>query len=111
MPFRDLIGHTRLTALLTRAVARESVPPTLLLAGPGGVGKWRAALAIAEALNCQAPVNGDACGVCRSCDRIARNMHVDVLALTADDTGKIKLDEVREAIKACSFRPFEGRRS
>lgn len=110
MPFRDLIGHTRLTALLTRAVARESVPPTLLLAGPGGVGKWRAALAIAEALNCQAPVNGDACGVCRSCDRIARNMHVDVLALTADDTGKIKLDEVREAIKACSFRPFEGRR-
>ena len=110
MPFRDLIGHTRLTALLTRAVARESVPPTLLLAGPGGVGKWRAALAIAEALNCQAPVNGDACGVCRSCDRIARNMHVDVLALTADDTGKIKLEEVREAIKACHFRPFEGRR-
>ena len=110
MPFRDLIGHTRLTALLTRAVARESVPPTLLLAGPGGVGKWRAALAIAEALNCQAPVNGDACGVCRSCDRIARNMHVDVLALTADDTGKIKLEQVREAIKACNFRPFEGRR-
>ena len=110
MPFRDIIGHTRLTALLARAVARESVPPTLLLAGPGGVGKWRVALAIAEALNCQARVNGDACGVCRSCDRIARNMHVDVLALTPDETGKIKLEEVREAIKACNYRPFEGRR-
>ena len=110
MPFRDIIGHTRLTALLARAVARESVPPTLLLAGPAGVGKWRAALALAEALNCQAPVDGDACGVCRSCDRIARRLHVDVLALTPDDTGKIKLDEVRDAIKACDYRPFEGRR-
>ena len=110
MPFRDVIGHTKLTALLTRAVARESVPPTLLLAGPAGVGKWRAALAIAEALNCPARVDGDACGVCRSCDRIARNLHVDVLALTPDDTGKIKLDEVRDAIKACDYRPFEGRR-
>jgi DNA polymerase III subunit delta' len=110
MPFRDIIGHTRLTTLLTRAVARESVPPTLLLAGPGGVGKWRAALAIAEALNCQARVDGDACGVCRSCDRIARNLHVDVLALTPDDTGKIKLDDVRDAIKAGDYRPFEGRR-
>ncbi len=110
MPFRDIIGHTRLTALLARAVARESVPPTLLLAGPAGVGKWRAALALAEALNCQAPVDGDACGVCRSCDRIARGMHVDVKPVEPDDTGKIKIDDVREALRDCGYRPFEGKR-
>ena len=110
MPFRDIIGHTRLTALLARAVARESVPPTLLLAGPAGVGKWRVALALAEAINCQARVDGDACGVCRSCDRIARGLHVDVRILEPDDTGKIKIEPVREELDGCGYRPFEGKR-
>ena len=110
MPFRDLIGHTRLAALLARAVARESVPPTLLLAGPAGVGKWRVAGALAEALNCLAPADGDACGTCRACDRIARDVHVDVKRLEPDDTGKIKIDEVRVVLEGCGYRPFEGKR-
>jgi len=110
MPFRDILGHARLTSLLLRAVVRESVPPTLLLAGPAGVGKWRAAFALAEALNCQAPVDGDACGTCRSCDRIARGLHVDVRTLEPDDSGKIKIEPVRDVLDGCGYRPFEGKR-
>jgi DNA polymerase-3 subunit delta' len=110
MPFRDIVGHRHLTSLLARAVSRGTVPPTLLLAGPAGVGKWRVARAVAEALNCLAPVEGDACGTCRACDRIGRDMHVDVLRLVADDTGKIKVDEVREVLLRCDYRPFEGQR-
>lgn len=110
MPFRDIVGHRHLTSLLSRAVSRGTVPPTLLLAGPAGVGKWRVARALAEALNCQAPVEGDACGTCRACDRIARDMHVDVLALVADDTGKIKVEDVRLVLEKCGYRPFEGQR-
>ncbi len=55
MPFRTIVGHRRLLSLLSRAVARETLPPALLLAGPAGVGKRRAAVAIAEALNCLKP--------------------------------------------------------
>lgn len=110
MPFRDLVGHRHLTSLLARAVTRGTVPPTLLLAGPAGVGKWRVALALAEVLNCQAPVDGDACGTCRSCDRISRDVHVDVIALSADDTGHIKIEPVRDVLGRCSYRPFEGQR-
>ena len=110
MPFRDIAGHRQLTSLLARAVARGTVPPTLLLAGPAGVGKWPVARALAAALNCAAPVAGDACGTCRSCDRISRDMHVDVLPIVADDTGKITVDVVRHELEKCAYRPFEGQR-
>ena len=63
-----------------QAIARDTLPPTLLFAGPAGVGKFLTARAVAAALNCQSPVRSagglaiDACGKCRSCDRIARDV-------------------------------------
>jgi DNA polymerase-3 subunit delta' len=52
MPFRDVIGHRRLLGLLARSVAGESLPPSLIFAGPAGVGKRLTATALAQALNC-----------------------------------------------------------
>ena len=46
--FSSVIGHRRLLTLLSRAIARDTLPPALLLAGPAGVGKRRVALAIAR---------------------------------------------------------------
>jgi DNA polymerase-3 subunit delta' len=120
MTLRDIIGHRRLTTLLARAIARDSLPPTLLFAGPSGVGKWAVARATAQAVNCLDPVKPagepaphlemDACGRCRACDRIARGVHVDVLALEPDDKASIKIDLVRDTLSRTGFRPFEGRK-
>lgn len=116
MPFRDILGHRPVVGLLARAVARGTVPPTLLFDGPAGVGKWQVAQAVAAVVNCLAPVSGsgdvavDACGTCKSCDRIARGVHVDVIALEPDDKASIKIDPVREVLERCHFRPFEGTR-
>jgi DNA polymerase-3 subunit delta' len=52
MPFRDVLGHRRLLGVLARSVQRGSLPPSLILAGPNGVGKRRVAVALAQALNC-----------------------------------------------------------
>ena len=92
------------------------MPPTLLLAGPVGVGKHAIARATAAVINCLDPRVGegglaaDACGTCRSCDRIARGVHVDVLTVEPDDTGKIKVDAIRAVLEQTGFRPFEGKR-
>lgn len=115
MPFRSVVGHARLLALLSRAVARETLPPALLLGGPAGIGKRRTALAIAEALNCLEPqVSGaferDACGACTACRRIGRGVHPDVIVLEPGDTGSIKIEPVREVIGRTAYRPFEARR-
>ena len=59
MPFRDIAGHRHLLELVAGAVARQSLPPSLIFAGPEGVGKRTAALALAQVLNCHAPVRAD----------------------------------------------------
>ncbi|MBM3778989.1 MAG: DNA polymerase III subunit delta' [Acidimicrobiia bacterium] len=118
MPFRDITGHVRTTALLSRAVRQGTLPSSFLFAGPHGVGKRLTAQALAEVLNCVAPVSGaagarlavDACGTCPPCRRIGRGTFPDVVVVEPGDTGAISIEQVREVIRAAGYRPFEGRR-
>src|SRR4029453_8655498 len=117
MTLRAIIGQRPLTALVARAIERDSLPPTLLFAGPSGVGKWAVARAAAQAVNCVDRVKPtatdlatDACGKCRACDRIARGVHVEGIPIEPDDRASIKIDVVRDVLSQTGFRPFEGRR-
>jgi len=125
MPFRDVVGHLRLIKLLSRSAAGATLPPSLLFAGPYGVGKRLTAVALAQALNCQAPITNqsaaagpladdalplDACGRCAACTRIARGVHPDVVIVEPGDSGAIKIDQVRDVVDRAMYRPFEGRR-
>jgi DNA polymerase-3 subunit delta' len=120
MAFRDVIGHRRLIALLSRSIGRGSLPPSLILAGPSGVGKRLVAVSAAQTLNClsvditarrdEARHDCDACGTCAACLRIARGIHPDVLTVEPGDNGSIKIEQVRELIDRAAYRPFEGRR-
>ncbi len=112
MPFRELAGHRRLFGLLGRALLSESLPQSLVFAGPDGVGKRQAALALAEAINCLAPVDAgaagrDACGTCVSCRKIGRAIHPDVV-LVEPDGASIRIEQIREVVAQTVYRPFEG---
>jgi len=114
MPFAAITGHRPLLELLSRATARQTLPPSLLFAGPEGVGKRLTAIALAQALNCERPVETpagrDSCGTCAQCTRIARGVHADVLVVEPGDTGTIKIEQIREVVERSGYRPFEGRR-
>src|SRR5437762_13774069 len=98
MPLRDVVGHHRLISLLKRSISGGTLPPSLLFAGPSGVGKRLTALGVAQTLNCLrvqgsgfgvqgsgsefagsefAGSEFDACGECAACLRIARGVHPD----------------------------------
>ncbi|HMF95267.1 MAG TPA: hypothetical protein VKE96_13265, partial [Vicinamibacterales bacterium] len=119
MPFRDVVGHTRLIGLLRRSVVGGTLPPSLLFAGPSGVGKRKTAIAVAQALNCVrvrgsgVGVRGsgsgstgsggsgsefDACGECAACTRIARGVHPDVVVVEPEDSGAIKIEQIRDIV-------------
>jgi DNA polymerase-3 subunit delta' len=110
MPFRDIAGHAPLRALIATAAGRGTLPPSLMFAGPAGVGKHMTAVALAQFVNCTQPVDGDACGECQSCRRIARRVHADVLYVEPGDTGAIKIEQIRDVVERSGYRPFEGRR-
>jgi len=115
VPFRTIVGHSRLLSLLGRVIARDSMPPAVLLAGPPGVGKRLTAVAIAQAINCLQPQSPkgferDACGECTSCRRIARGIHPDVIVVEPGEMGTIKIEQLRDVIDRSQYRPFEGRR-
>jgi DNA polymerase III subunit delta' len=135
MPFRDIVGHVRLIKLLSRAAGSGALPPSLVFAGPSGIGKRLTAVALAQALNCtsqsavigRSPLVGllidapdpltddgrltiDSCGRCAACKRIARGVHPDVLIVEPGGSGAIKIDQVRDIVDRAAYRPFEGRR-
>jgi len=136
MPFRDVVGHDRLVALLAQSIRDNRLPPSLIFAGPSGVGKRLTAIAVAQAFNClhpspeakslrsrqrakeaasrvgsgPHPVSEDACGTCAACTRVARGVHPDVILIEPGESGSIKTEQVRDCIDQAAYRPFEGRR-
>jgi DNA polymerase-3 subunit delta' len=115
VPLSSIVGHQYLVHLLGVAVANQSVPQSLLFAGPEGVGKRATAIALAQAVNC--PVarrtgqTADACGTCPTCTRIARGQHSDVVVLDKGGEASIKIRALRERVlEAVGYRPFEARR-
>jgi DNA polymerase III subunit delta' len=115
VPLRDIVGHRRASSLLARAIARDTLPPALLFAGPAGIGKRRTALALAQAINCLNPrsserLERDACGECAACRRIERGVHPDVVTVVPRESGSIRIEDVRGVIDGAGFRPFEARR-
>jgi DNA polymerase-3 subunit delta' len=114
MSFREIVGHRRLKRLLARAVHSGTLPPSLVFAGPEGVGKKQMAYALAQALNCLEPVESaagerDACGACATCSRIARGLHPDVVLIRRpEDKSAIVISQARDLVRQVGYRPFEA---
>lgn len=78
MPLAPLHGHTALRARLAHAVGRGTLPSSLLLLGPRGVGKQQLALWLARLLLCERPTDAGPCGECKSCRMSAELKHPDL---------------------------------
>ena len=76
MPIIDLYGHELLRERLSESIRAGTLPSSLLLQGPRGVGKQRLALWLAERLLC---TEQDApCGTCKACRYVRELNHPDL---------------------------------
>ena len=76
MPIIDLYGHELLRERLSESIRAGTLPSSLLLQGPRGVGKQRLALWLAQRLLC---TEEDApCGTCKACRYVRELTHPDL---------------------------------
>ena len=126
MSFAEIIGQERAVDALRAALRRGALHHAYLLSGPEGVGKGLTARLLAQAANCERD-DGDACGACASCRKIARGVHPDVIIVERErdmaragrwepkggrtPSRDIVIDQIRELVdRRLSLRRFEGRR-
>jgi DNA polymerase III subunit delta' len=122
--FSELTGNQQVKDALLRMITSDRLPGALLFAGEEGVGKKRFALEVARALNCRTPKDGQGCGACPSCVRIAKlnyperedadewtqiiwTDHPDV-GLVVAPKRVLRVEQMRQIEKEANFRPFEG---
>lgn len=108
MSFAGILGQTKALTLLSRAVTSGRLAHGYLFAGPDGVGKTTAALALAAVLLCRSPLGLEPCGKCPGCRKFLSANHPDLLRIRPDGAA-IKIDQIRELKKALTFAPFESR--
>ena len=77
MTIVPLFGHADLRRRVADALSRSTLPSSLLLEGPRGVGKQRLGLWIAQLLVCETPAAAP-CAACRACRLSAELKHPDL---------------------------------
>ncbi|KIG18797.1 DNA polymerase III delta prime subunit [Enhygromyxa salina] len=107
--FPGVVGHARVTDMLSRAIERQRLHHGLVFCGPRGIGKATLARGLACALICDvAPARG--CGSCDACRRLLSGRHTDLRRLEGQGkTNTIAAEPAREVALRSQHAPFEAR--
>ena len=87
------------------SLARGQVAHALLVHGEGGLHKVHLARQLGQALLCQRPTSGSACGHCHSCLLYQAGNHPDWTEIQPVESAFIRIDQIRELSGRLSMRP------
>lgn len=103
MKFADIIGQSTLKRHLAESIDRGRISHAQLFTGSAGTGALPLAIAYAQYLNCEHRHDGDSCGVCPSCRKIAELAHPDLhFVFPVNKQGK----KSGEAVLSSDFMPL-----
>ena len=105
--FAELVCQEFVAATLSSSLRQGRIAHAYLFAGPRGVGKTSVARILARALNCEKGPTDTPCGVCPSCQEIARGSSLDVIEI--DGASNTSVNDVREIRDEVLFAPNAGR--
>ena len=106
--FRDILGQERALNYLRTAWQHGRLAHAYLFLGPEGVGKASTTRALTALLNCTQPLEGEACGTCPSCRRMAAGTHPDFRIILPTSEGRqpqIKIEQIRELRRLTAYPP------
>jgi len=110
VPFAEIVGHERIVEVFRRSVRSGKISHSYIFEGVPGCGRRKTALALIQAIYCQA-VDDDACGVCPACRKVTGGNHGDIhFVEPLPDKRDISIDQLREIQRELSLRPYEAPR-
>lgn len=98
--------HRDAWSMLQARRERGAMPHGLLLGGPAGLGKRDFAARLVRGLLCSEPVDGDACGHCRTCRLLDAGTHPDYIHVSFELNKQKKL---RTSISVDQMRALSAR--
>ncbi|MDP3142846.1 MAG: DNA polymerase III subunit delta' [Candidatus Omnitrophota bacterium] len=105
----EIKGNESTQKILLDALKSKKLASTLLFVGPEGVGKSLMAKYLAKSVNCLES-DFNCCNRCNSCAKIENLNHPDVHWITSDDSGSIKIEQVRGIEGRIQLRPYEAKK-
>ncbi len=103
--FSEMAGQEHIIPVLKNQVALGRISHAYLFCGTRGTGKTSAAKIFARAINCQAPINGEACGQCAACESAEDD--VDVVEIDAASNNGV--DHIRDLREKARFTPLHSK--
>ena len=106
MSWNTVVGQERVINTLKRTLVSGRIAHAYLFHGPDGVGKRAAAFALGKALQCEALIDGDACGVCGPCNKAQKGLHPDIHVWmpTIKDAAH---DDIAARLQALALNPYD----
>lgn len=101
--FDEVIGQKHITETLKNQVKTGRLSHAYIFIGTRGTGKTTCARILAKAVNCEAPVDGNPCGVCAACRGISEGTVMDVVELDAASNNGV--ENVRALREEAVFSP------
>ncbi|MBQ2954741.1 MAG: DNA polymerase III subunit gamma/tau [Clostridia bacterium] len=105
--FSSMVSQEAIVSTLRNQIITGRIAHAYLFCGSRGTGKTSAAKIMARAVNCESPVNGDPCGKCESCLRLAAEESMDVMEIDAASNNGV--DEIRDLRETVKYPPQHGR--
>jgi DNA polymerase-3 subunit delta' len=108
----EVYGHVDVRRDLATAVARGSLPGSLLIHGPPGVGRQTLARWLARLLVCESPDDDGPCGRCQACTLALGLQHPDIHWFFPLPRPKgTSRDKLADALEEARFEALAERRS
>ena len=97
----EVVGQEEIKKILASSVLNGTITHAYLFSGPRGTGKTTMAKILAKMVNCESPVDGNACNKCSSCLNILNSN--DVIEIDAASNNGV--DEIRDLREKANLVP------